>query len=161
MLGWFSRVVSSSPLSTCVFRPDPALSGGDMGCTQAEDSRELTQMIHHQRLTPFTPSRARLLSPRPIGNPSIQQQVVNALLLLAELFQRLIGEPLDSLEIRQLQRQDLKRVGGQGPGLGECSSVCILRAGHIAGAEDEVVRLRGLGEEMLDYVEALCRWRGC
>ena len=113
-------------------------------------------MINHQPLTPLTPTRPRLLSPSPIGNPSVQQEVVD--LPIAELVQRLRRKPLDSSQIRQLQRQDLEGVGIQRL-RGEGRSISFLRAGYIPGAEYEVVWLRGLRKEVLDYVETLC-WGG-
>ena len=112
-------------------------------------------MINHQRLTPFTPSRAGLLSPSAIRDPSIQKQIVNS--LLPKLGDDLARKLLDGLEVRQLQRQDLEGVRVKRSGW-ECSPIGILRAGYIAGAENEVVRLRRLGEKLLDGVEALWRW---
>lgn len=111
-------------------------------------------MIHHERLTPSAPSRPWFLSPSTIRDPSIQEQIINPFTL--KLLQRLLCKVLHGLEIRQLQRQDLKRVGVQGRP-SKCRSISVLSTRHIAGAKDEIVRLRGLGKEMLDYMEALCR----
>lgn len=106
-------------------------------------------MIDDHRLAPLGVVGCRLV--RHLDNRRVQQQIIDA--RLAELGQRLLRKGLDVARICQVERQHC-----------QCVRLFVkldslkgaVGRGDIARAEDDVVRLRLLQEE-LDGLEALQR----
>lgn len=84
-----------------------------------------------------------------LGRPTVEQQVVD--LVLAELAERLLSERLDSLQVRQLKREDGQAVLRA---VVDYVVVRLLGPGRVSCAEYDLVRLC-LAEELLDGFEAL------
>lgn len=114
---------------------------------QGARSRQLTNVIHHQRFAPLGVVQRRLLCV--LNDSRVQQQIIDA--RLAQLGQRLLRKGLDVAHVGEIERQHR-----QGVRLFIKLDSFEGRVGRsdISRAKDNVVRLRLLQEE-LDGLKAL------